>query len=46
MFWIGLALPLPWVIVARVALLALAWKSLTWSPGRSGLPHAQEAAPR
>ena len=32
-FWIGFDLPVPWVIgVARVALLALAWPSLNWSP--------------
>ena len=28
-FWIGFALPIPWVVgIARIALLAVAWKSL------------------
>ena len=28
-FWLGFALPIPWVFgVARIAFLALAWKSL------------------
>jgi hypothetical protein len=29
-FWIGFALPIPWLVgLARVVLIALAWKSLT-----------------
>jgi hypothetical protein len=31
-FWNGFALPIPWLIgVARVVLLVVAWRSLTWS---------------
>jgi hypothetical protein len=45
-FWIGFALPLPWVIgLARLALVALAWKSLSWPTGRSWSPKALETAP-
>jgi hypothetical protein len=44
-FWIGFALPLPWVIgLARLVLLALAWNSLYWPASRSRSPKAQEAA--
>jgi hypothetical protein len=39
-FWIGFALPLPWLAgLARVALLAAGWRSLDGSrPGRLGQP--------
>ena len=31
-FWVGFELPVPWVVgIARVVLLLLAWKSLSWS---------------
>jgi len=44
-FWIGFALPLPWMLgVARVALVALAWKSLNWPAGRSRSPETEETA--
>jgi len=39
-FWIGFALPLPWLTgVARVAIVAGAWKSLSGS-GKSHRAHA------
>jgi hypothetical protein len=44
-FWIGFALPLPWVIgLTRLALIELAWKSLYWPAQRSRFPQAQETA--
>jgi hypothetical protein len=37
-FWIGFALPLPWVTgVARVVLVAVAWTSLSTSPRQAEL---------
>jgi hypothetical protein len=34
-FWIGFALPLPWLVgIARVALVASAWRHLQWSKRR------------
>ena len=37
-FWIGFALPIPWVAgVARVALVAVAWSSLSTSPRHAEL---------
>ena len=39
-FWNGFALPIPWLIgVARVVLLVVAWRSLTWS--NVGVPAAR-----
>lgn len=36
MFWIGFALPLPWLIgIARVAMVAGAWRQLQWSRSRT-----------
>ena len=35
-FWIGFALPLPWLIgIARVAMVAGAWRQLRWSKSRT-----------
>lgn len=35
-FWIGFALPLPWLIgIARVAMVARAWRQLQWSKRRT-----------
>ena len=50
-FWIGFALPLPWLIgLARLALVALAWKSLYSPASRSRSPKDQQttlpASPR
>ena len=45
-FWIGFALPLPWALsLAKLALIARAWKSLYWPAGRSRRsPRAQQTA--
>ena len=43
-FWIGFALPVPWVLgLARLALVAPAWKSLHWPADRPRSPKAQES---
>lgn len=39
-FWFGFALPLPWLIgIARIALLAVAWRSLRWPRGQAATMH-------
>jgi hypothetical protein len=47
-FWNGFALPVPWLVgTARLVLLALAWRSLTWSnPARRPLVPALEPTRR
>jgi hypothetical protein len=39
LFWLGFALPFPWLIgIARVMLTATAWGSLNWPQGRIATP--------